>query len=171
MSVSARLQVTLCSETGEGTVLRAPRVLFKHKSVHIAENFQEQFIYGLSKELRVRQRKLMQSIEASDLQVQSLGSNTGYHMIEVPPGMSVSDVLKALLDHPGDAMLQPFSNVCFLCISTQEHAFSSKYGYASLLQECGCWPLHVCMHTILCAFGSRQVGRLHSGSTSPGLLY
>ena len=43
----------------------------------------------------------MQSDGPSDLQVQSLGTQTGFHMIDVPEGLSVSDVLKALQDHPG----------------------------------------------------------------------
>jgi hypothetical protein len=82
-------------------VQRAPRVLFKHKHTKPGQRLSEHFTSDLSKELRVLQRRLLQSAGAADLQVQSLGSHTGYHMIDVPPGMSVSDVLKALQDHPG----------------------------------------------------------------------
>ncbi|BDA48744.1 probable halolysin at N-terminal half [Coccomyxa sp. Obi] len=91
----------LCIESRQGVTQRALRVLFKPKNFQQGTPVSESFVSGLSKKLRVLQRRLMQSGGPSELQVQSLGTQTDFHMIDVPQGLSVSDVLKALQDHPG----------------------------------------------------------------------
>ncbi|CAL8463390.1 g2924 [Coccomyxa elongata] len=90
-----------CNGSRQGATQRALRVLFKPKDFQQGTPVSESFVSGLSKKLRVLQRRLMQSDGPSELQVQSLGTQTGFHMIDVPQGLSVSDVLKALQDHPG----------------------------------------------------------------------
>lgn len=89
---------------------RAPRVLFKHKGQLDFETFPDAFLKAMSNRDRVLHRRVLQDGGAAGLRIESLGSNTAYNMIEVPAGLSVEAILKALQDHPGMHLLTTMAN-------------------------------------------------------------
>jgi hypothetical protein len=92
---------------------RAPRILFRHAGQMDTVALQEAFVSGLSKRDRVLHRRLLQSGGSNGLQIQSLGTFTGFNMVEVPQGISVDDILKALQEHPGMHLPTPQLSVLY----------------------------------------------------------
>ena len=59
------------------------------------------FLDGLPKQHDGLRRRLLDGSGGQQMQIQSLGQQTGMNMVQVPQGVNASDVLRALQDHPG----------------------------------------------------------------------
>ena len=77
------------------------RVMFKPYMLAEDTSFDAAFMDRLPTEHQGLRRRLMEASGGQQIQIQSLGQHTGMNMIEVPQGVNISDVLKALQDHPG----------------------------------------------------------------------
>ena len=77
------------------------RVMFKPYLLAEDTSFDVPFMDRLPTEHQGLRRRLTEASEGQQIQIQSLGQHTGMNMIEVPQGVNISDVLKALQDHPG----------------------------------------------------------------------
>lgn len=61
------------------------------------------FLDGLPKQHDGLRRRLLDASGDQQIEIQSLGQQTGMNMVQVPEGVNASDVLRALQDHPGNA--------------------------------------------------------------------
>ena len=77
------------------------RVMFKPYFLAEDTSFDAAFMDRLPTEHQGLRRRLTEASDGQQIQIQSLGQHTGMNMIEVPQGVNISDVLKALQDHPG----------------------------------------------------------------------
>lgn len=95
------MQGALTTASGATDALRAPRIMFKPRVLGGASDLDASFLDGFPREHEGLHRKLLDASGGQQMQIQSLGQHTGMNMIEVPQGVNVSDILRALQDHPG----------------------------------------------------------------------
>ena len=103
------------------------RVMFKPHLLAEDTSFDAAFMDRLPTEHQGLRRRLTEASDGQQIQIQSLGQHTGMNMIEVPQGVNISDVLKALQDHPGV--------LCSTVACSLSHTIS--LGHATLLFTCG----------------------------------
>ena len=91
-----------CAQLAEPAENQLPsRVMFKPYLLADDTGFDAAFMDRLPIEHQGLRRRLTEASEGQQIQIQSLGQHTGMNMVDVPQGVNISDVLKALQDHPG----------------------------------------------------------------------
>ena len=85
----------------------ASRILFKPRLLAGYADVDTNLLDGLPKQHDGLRRRLLDASGGQQMQVQTLGQQTGMNMVQVPQGVNASDVLRALQDHPGVTPIHP----------------------------------------------------------------
>ena len=122
----------------------APRIIFKPRLIGGETGIDDSFMDGLAAEHRGLRRRLLDASGGQQMLIQSLGQHTGMNMIEVPQGVNVSEVLRALQGHPGAGAVVLISRCDYLvqCRPEPSHTFAVLVQHWFVSQY---W-MHACCH-------------------------